>query len=128
MAAGLLGAFGLLGLVLASVGIYGLMSYYVAQRTHEVGIRMALGAEPQDVLRQVVTEGMKVVGIGLAIGLLLALAAGPLVSPFVLGISATDPLTLAGITVLLTLVALAAIFIPGRRATRVEPIVALNHL
>ena len=128
MAAGLLGAFGLLGLVLASVGIYGLMSHYVAQRTREVGIRKALGARSQDVLRLVISEGMKVVAIGLALGLVLALAVGPLVAPFIVGVSASDPATLAGITVLLALVALVAIFIPGRRAARADPLAALTRM
>ncbi len=128
MAAGLLATFGLVGLVLSCVGIYGLMAFYVAQRTQEMGIRMALGAQPHDVLRMVLVEGMKVVAAGLVVGLGLALVLGPLVSQLLPGIGATDPLTLIGTTLLLAMVALAAILIPAQRATRVDPIVALTQL
>ena len=127
MSAGLLGTFGLLGLVLSCVGIYGLMAFYVAQRTQEVGIRMALGAQPRDVLRLVLWEGTKVVGAGLVFGLALALAVGPLISQLVPGLGTTDPLTLSGITLLLALVALTAILVPAQRATRVDPLKALTQ-
>lgn len=128
MAAAMLAVFGLLGLVLSCVGIYGLMAFYVAQRTQEVGIRMALGAQPRDVLRLVLREGMKVVATGLVIGILIALALGPMIAQIVPSVGSAQPLTLVGITVLLALVALAAILIPARRASRVDPLVALTQL
>jgi len=123
----LLGLFGLVALALVIAGIYGVVSYSVAQRTHEIGVRVALGAGRRDVLRLVVGQGMKPVLAGLAIGLAGALALTRLMKALLFGVSSSDPLTFGSIALLLALVALLACWIPARRATRVNPIIALRQ-
>ncbi|HST19533.1 MAG TPA: ABC transporter permease [Blastocatellia bacterium] len=127
LTATLLGVFGLLALCLAAVGIYGVVAYSVSQRTHEIGIRMALGARSGDVLKLVLREGLGIVTIEIAIGLGIAFVATQLISSFLYGVSATDPITFVGISLLLTVVALGACFVPARRATKVDPMVALRY-
>ncbi len=127
MGARLVGAFGLLGLLLASVGLYGVMSYAVAARTHEIGVRMALGAEQRDVLWLIVGQGLNLTLLGTGAGLALALAATRVLQRFLFGIGTTDPITFFGVALLLTLVALLACWLPARRATQVDPLVALRH-
>jgi len=123
----LLGVFAALALVLSSIGIYGVISYLVGQRTHEIGIRMALGAQQTDVLKLVLGQGMRMALIGVGIGLAAAIALTRLMSKMLFSVSATDPITLIGVSVLLTFVALLACYIPARRAMRTDPIVALRY-
>lgn len=123
----LLVAFAALALVLAAVGVYGVMAYAVTQRTQEFGIRMALGATSEDVLKQVFLEGGRLAGFGLALGVVAALVLTRLMSSLLFDVKPSDPLTLGVAAGLLALVALAACYIPARRATRVDPLVALRY-
>jgi predicted permease len=122
----LLGAFAALALLLASVGIYGVIAYVVEQRTQEIGIRMALGAQRTDVLRMMLWQGTRLALAGIASGIVSALLLTRLMSKLLYGVNATDPLTFTAVTALLVLVALAACFLPARRATRIDPMQALR--
>jgi putative ABC transport system permease protein len=123
----LFGAFAVLGLLLASVGIYGVMSYSVNQRRHEIGVRMSLGAERGDVLKLVVGRGLSLALIGTGIGLAASLAATRFLESLLFGIKAADPATFATVAGVLVFVALLACYIPARRAAKVDPMVTLRH-
>jgi len=122
----LLSAFAIVALALASLGIYGLLSYAVAQRAREIGVRMALGASSVDVLKMVIGHGMKLALVGVAVGLVASVALTRTMKSLLFGVSATDTATFVAIALLLMLVALLACWIPARRATKVDPIVALR--
>jgi ABC-type antimicrobial peptide transport system permease subunit len=123
----LLGAFAALALLLAAVGIYGVLAYNVAQRTHEIGIRMALGAQAADVLRMILRRTMVLTGTGVVIGIAGALAVTRVLTKFLFGVTPTDPLTFVAVALTLVAAALAAGLIPARRAMRVDPMIALRH-
>ncbi len=127
LGAALAGALGLLGLTLATVGVYGVISYSAAQRTHEIGIRMALGALPGQAVRAIFRQGLIIVGCGMVLGVLAAAAIAKVVGSFLVGVSAIDPVTYVGVSLLLAAIALLASFIPARRASRVDPMIALRH-
>jgi predicted permease len=121
------GTMGFLGLILAIIGVYSVVSYATAQRTHEIGIRMALGAAPRDILKMVLRQSLAVVVIGIAVGLAAALAGTRALASLLVGISPSDPVTFGSVLILLSGVALLACWIPARRATRVSPLVALRY-
>jgi putative ABC transport system permease protein len=119
--------FALLALALGAMGIYSVVSYSVAERTHEIGVRMAMGAQQSNVLRLVVGEGMKLVCAGIVLGLVGAAALTRFMQSLLYGVRPSDPLTYAGVSLLLLLVALAACYIPAQRALRVDPMIALRY-
>jgi len=127
VAAGMASAFGALALVLATLGLYSVMTYAVSQRMREIGIRMALGASLRDVLRLIVRQGMRMALIGIALGLAGALALTRVLASLLLGVGATDPLTFVGVSLLLSAIALLACWVPARRAAKVDPMVVLRH-
>jgi ABC-type antimicrobial peptide transport system permease subunit len=123
----LLATFAMLALVLSSIGIYGVISYLVARRTQEIGIRMALGADRLDVVRMILRDGIKLAALGVGIGIVCAIGLTRLMANMLFGVSPTDPLTFFAIPVLLMIVALLACYIPARRAMRVDPVIALRY-
>ncbi|MCH7573048.1 MAG: FtsX-like permease family protein, partial [Planctomycetes bacterium] len=126
-AAGLFSLFGVLALLLATVGLYGVMSYMVSQRTHEIGIRMAIGAGKSDVLRLIMKQGLTLTAFGLGIGLVIALGFTRVLKSLLYDVSPSDPLTFGAIALLLAIVAMLATLIPARRAMKVDPMVALRY-
>jgi putative ABC transport system permease protein len=122
----LLGIFAGIALVLAAVGIYGVMNYSVNQRKHEIGIRMAIGAQRSDIMKMIVGQGMLLATIGVAIGVVAAFLLGWAVEMLLFGVSGRDPLTFIALPLVLVLVALLASYVPARRATRVDPMIALR--
>jgi ABC-type antimicrobial peptide transport system permease subunit len=123
----LLVAFGVLALTLASIGMYGVIAYSVGQRTREFGVRMALGAEPADVFGMMLSQGARLAGLGITIGVAAALGVTQLLKTYLYQVKATDPVTFVAVAALLVAVALLACWIPARRAMRVDPMVALRH-
>jgi putative ABC transport system permease protein len=119
--------FALTALLLAGLGIYGVISYMVTERTHEIGIRLALGAQRQNIMRMVVRQGLKLATVGAAVGLVGALIVSQLMAGVLYGVRPTDPITFASVALLLIGVALFACYVPGRRAVRVDPMIALRH-
>ena len=126
LGSGLVGSFGLIGVVLACIGLYGVMAYWVSQRVHEMGVRMALGATSKDVLGLVLRHGVTLTVIGVALGLAGAFALTRSFANLLVGVGPTDPLTFVGVSVLLALVGVLSAYVPAWRATRVDPMVALH--
>lgn len=127
LGAGVAAAMGAIGLILAVIGIYGIVSFSTAQRTREIGIRMALGGSARDVMRLILQQGVRMVAIGLAVGLLAALGITRVMTGLLIGVNPSDPLTYATVAIVLSAVALLACWLPARRATRVDPGVALRY-
>jgi ABC-type antimicrobial peptide transport system permease subunit len=127
LGAGFAGCLGALGLMLAGVGVYGVVSYGASQRQHEIGIRMALGARPRSVLALVIRQAVVLVGAGIGIGALAALAVNRLLASLLVGVTSYDPLTFASVSAIMLAAALVACYIPARRATKVDPQAALRH-
>jgi len=127
VAATVLGVFGFVALMLAAIGIYGVTSYSVAQRTREIGIRMALGAQLGDVLKLILTHGVRLTVLGVFLGLIGAYLLTRAITSVLYGVSATDPLTFVFVSLLLIAVALVACYLPARRATKVDPLEALRY-
>ena len=123
----LIGIFGAIALTLAAVGLYGVMAYSVTQRSHELGIRIAVGASPRDILRLVLGQGIRMTLLGAAFGLVASLFVTRALSSLLFGVSATDPVTFIAVPVVLALVAILACYLPARRAMRVDPIIALRY-
>jgi ABC-type antimicrobial peptide transport system permease subunit len=123
----LLASFGVLALLLASIGMYGVISYSVMQRTQEIGIRMALGADRRKVFAMILGQGARLAGLGISIGLVAALGLTRIMASFLFGVRPTDPLTFAAVSLLLVGIALLACYLPAHRATQVDPMVALRH-
>ena len=123
----LMSIFGALALVLAAMGIYGLMAYYVQQRTHEIGIRMALGAQSSDVRNMVVLHGMRLASLGVAIGVAAAFGLTRFIASFLFGVKMLDPVVFLVVPLILSSVAMVAVWLPALRASRIDPLVALRH-
>jgi putative ABC transport system permease protein len=123
----LMGIFGLLALCLSAIGVYGVMAYMVSEQTHDIGLRMALGAEQQNVLAMVFRKGMTTIAAGLLVGLPVAWAFARLMSSLIFGVTANDPTTFVSITLALLAAAAIAIYVPARRATKIDPIIALRY-
>jgi macrolide transport system ATP-binding/permease protein len=123
----LLGVSGILAVVMTTIGLFGVIAYAVSQRTHEIGVRMALGARRSDVVKMVMGQGLRLTAIGLGIGLCAALGAARLLAPLLYGIGANDPATMSAVAIGLTAIALLACYLPARKAARVEPSVALRY-
>ncbi|MGH9703898.1 MAG: ADOP family duplicated permease, partial [Candidatus Acidiferrales bacterium] len=127
MGAGIAAALGILGLILAVVGVYGVVSYSASQRTQEIGIRVALGAQPGQILRMVLRQGLTIIAVGVALGMLAAAGISRLVGGLLVGVGGTDPLTYLGASLVLAVVAMSACYLPARRATKVDPMIALHY-
>jgi putative ABC transport system permease protein len=123
----IVGLFAVTALFLAGLGIYGVISYMVSERTHEIGIRIALGAESSSILQMILFQGMRLAVAGVVLGLFGALIVSQLMAGLVYGVRPTDPLTFGGVTLLLVAVAVLACYMPARRAVRVDPLIALRH-
>jgi putative ABC transport system permease protein len=122
-----LGGFGLVALLLGAMGIHGVLAYWVSQRRRELGVRIALGADPRDLLWMVITQGARLAGLGILLGLAAAIAAGHVASRFLYGVGGTDPTTFVAVALALSTVALLAVSLPARRAAKVDPMEALRY-